>query len=174
MITRPLDLAARLRPLPRGWDAIFYVNVGALAFFFFLFGSRFVLAPGLAVDFRLPQVGEKALTGWTTDVVISVDTVPESDGDRKNVTQILVPGAVLTYPELAIWLRAEATRLPTGIDALGTGRALPQRRLLVRASGRLPASELAKIYALAADAGFSGVLMATLEAPEVAGGAGSR
>lgn len=158
MITRPLDLAARLRPLPRGWDALFYVNVGALAIFFFLFGSRFVLAPGLAVDFRLPQVGETALSAWTTDVVISVDSVSEARG----TSRIFVPGAVLDYAGLEVWLRTEASRPPTGIAALGTGGAVPPRRLLVRSSGQLPAKDLAKIYALAADAGFSGVLVATL------------
>ena len=45
MITRPLDLAAKLRPPPRSFDALFWVNVGVVVGFFALFGSRFVLAP---------------------------------------------------------------------------------------------------------------------------------
>ena len=53
MITRPLDLAAKMRAEPRSFDALFYVNVGVLALFFLVFGSRFVLAPGLGVDFKL-------------------------------------------------------------------------------------------------------------------------
>jgi hypothetical protein len=40
MITRPLDIASHLSPPPRSFDVLFYVNVGALAVFFFLFGSR--------------------------------------------------------------------------------------------------------------------------------------
>ena len=56
MITRPLDLAAKLRPEPRRFDALFYVNVGVLALFFLVFGSRFVLAPGLGLDFKLPEM----------------------------------------------------------------------------------------------------------------------
>ena len=55
MITRPLDLASKLRPEPRSLDALFYVNVGVLALFFTMLGSRFVLAPGLGVDFQLPK-----------------------------------------------------------------------------------------------------------------------
>ncbi|MES2693718.1 MAG: hypothetical protein V4773_09610 [Verrucomicrobiota bacterium] len=53
MITRPLDLASRLRPEPRSFDWLFYVNAGLLVLFFALFGSRFVLAPGVSV---LPEI----------------------------------------------------------------------------------------------------------------------
>jgi len=56
MITRPLDLASKLRKAPQNFDALFYVNAGLLVLFFTLFGSRFVLAPGFGVDFRLPVV----------------------------------------------------------------------------------------------------------------------
>lgn len=56
MIVRPLDLASRLRPEPRDFDALFYVNAGMLALFFSLFGSRFVIAPGLELDFQVPVV----------------------------------------------------------------------------------------------------------------------
>ena len=56
MITRPLDLASRLRPPPRNFDAWFYVNAGLLVLFFYWFGSRFILAPGLGVNFQLPRI----------------------------------------------------------------------------------------------------------------------
>ena len=56
MITRPLDLASRLRPEPRNFDALFLVNGGLLVVFFFLFGSRFVLAPGIGVGFQLNEM----------------------------------------------------------------------------------------------------------------------
>ncbi len=142
MITRPLDLAARLRPAPRGLDALFYVNVGALAVFFFVFGSRFVLAPGLAVDFALPRAERTATSSLTTDVVIAV---PASD-------MAVVDGAVLDFKGLGEWLRVRA----------GAGGAeAPRKRLLVQASGALPARDLARLYTLAADAGFAGVLIAT-------------
>lgn len=140
MITRPLDLAARLRPAPRALDPLFYVNVGALAVFFFVFGSRFVLAPGLAVDFALPRAERTATSSLTTDVVIAV---PAPD-------MAVVDGAVLDFKGLGEWLRVRA-------GAAGA----PGKRLLVQASGALPARDLARLYTLAADAGFGGVLIAT-------------
>ena len=70
MITRPLDLASRLRPPPRSFDSLFFVNVGVIALFFFVFGSRFVLAPGLGVNFTLPELrGADAGAARTTHVI---------------------------------------------------------------------------------------------------------
>lgn len=160
MITRPLDLAARLRPIPRGWDTLFYVNVCALAVFFFVFGSRFVLAPGLAVDFALPQAGAVATAAVRTDVVIAV---PASG-------MAVVNGAVLDFAGLGVWLREQgASSGGGGVADAGTTR---RKRLLVQASASLPARDLAQIYALAADAGFDGVLIATAESDPVAAGGG--
>lgn len=144
MITRPLDLASRLRPAPRGLDALFYVNVGALAVFFLVFGSRFVLAPGLAVDFALPAADAAATARLTTDVVVSV---PASN-------MAVVDGAVVDFKGLGEWLR---TRAATDKAVAGAAK----KRLLVQASGSLPARDLTELYALAASAGFSGVLIAT-------------
>lgn len=154
MITRPLDLASRLRPIPRGLDALFYVNVGMLAVFFLLFGSRFVLAPGLAVDFALPKAGLAATSRATTDVVIAVPTA----------NMAVVEGAVLDFKGLGVWLRAQAGALPAEKSAVARGNMTNKKRLLVQASSSLPARDLAEIYALAADAGFAGVLIATDDA----------
>lgn len=147
MITRPLDLASRLRAVPRGLDALFYVNVAVLAVFFFVFGSRFVLAPGLSVDFALPLADSGATARLTTDVVIAVPAT----------NMAVVDGAVVDFPGLGEWLRAQA-------GGLDSGRGLARKRLLVQASGSLPARDLTQIYALAADAGFGGVLIATDDA----------
>lgn len=142
MITRPLDLASRLRPVARGWDALFYVNVGALLLFFVLFGSRFVLSPGLAVDFALPKAGAAATSTVITDLVIAVPATGMA----------VVDGAVLDFQGLGAWLSEQ------------TGKGGVPKRLLVQASGALPARDLAEIYALAARAGFAGVLIATDDA----------
>lgn len=150
MITRPLDLASRLKPVARGWDTLFYVNVGALAVFFFIFGSRFVLAPGLAVDFALPQAGVRATSMLTTDVVIAVPAPGMA----------VVNGAVLDFAGLGLWLREQAINSDFGLE----DRTAPPKRLLVQIAGTLPARDLAEIYALAADAGFAGVLIATTDA----------
>jgi biopolymer transport protein ExbD len=149
MITRPLDLASRLRPISRSWDALFYVNAGALALFFLIFGSRFVLAPGLAADFALPKASSAATSIALTDVVIAV---PAAD-------VAVVAGQVLSFERLGLWLNEAAARARENATP-GT----PGPRLLVQASGSLPARELARVYALAAAAGFSGVLVATDEA----------
>ena len=106
--------------------------------FFLLFGSRYVLAPGLGVDFALPTAGEAATSTLITDVVIAVPAPG----------MVVVEGAVVDYAGLAGWLRTRVA---------GERR----KRLLVQASASLPARDLAEIYALAADAGFSGVLIAT-------------
>jgi len=147
MISRPLELASRLRPPPRDFDAFFYVNVGALCVFFLLFGSRFVLAPGLGADFRLPQAGERATGRLTTEVVIAVPST----------NLALVDGAVVDFKRLGVWLKESVKA-----QAERTGSSAP--RLLVLAGEGLPARDLAEVYALAADAGFSGVLLATDEA----------
>lgn len=147
MITRPLDLASRLRPAPRGLDALFYVNVGALAVFFLLFGSRFVLAPGLAVDFTLPTADFAATARLATDVVIAV---PASN-------MAVVDGAVVDFKGLGEWLRMR------GGGGAKTASA-PRKRLLVQATGSLPTRDLTELYALAAAAGFGGVLIATDDA----------
>ncbi len=146
MITRPLDLSSRLKPAPRGIDALFYVNVAALAVFFYVFGSRFVLAPGLAVDFALPLADAAGTARLETDVVIAV---PASN-------MAVVDGAVMDFKGLGDWLRAQAG----ASAAVGA----PKKRLLVQASGALPARDLTQVYALAADAGFGGVLVATGDA----------
>ncbi|MBI5770978.1 MAG: hypothetical protein HZA93_24590 [Verrucomicrobia bacterium] len=66
MTTRPLELASRLQPAPRNLDWIFYVNAGLLVFFFTVFGSRFVVAPGLRIE-QMP--GARASASPTTHYV---------------------------------------------------------------------------------------------------------
>ncbi|HEY8931687.1 MAG TPA: hypothetical protein VIM44_00065, partial [Rariglobus sp.] len=72
MITRPLNLSARLRPPPRGFEFLFYVNGGLIALFFVLFGSRFVLSPGLGLDFSVPSMPEAMTGAVSTDVVVAI------------------------------------------------------------------------------------------------------
>jgi biopolymer transport protein ExbD len=120
-------------------DALFYVNVGALALFFAVFGSRFVLAPGLAVDFTLPAASSPGTSTRITDFVIAV---PASN-------MAVVEGAVLDFQALGVWLRERG------------GDGGQPRRLLVQASASLPARDLVALYAMAANAGFEGVLIAT-------------
>lgn len=139
MITRPLDLASKMRAEPRSLDALFYVNVGVLALFFTLLGSRFVLAPGLGVDFVLPKASN--LSGALTTSTISV----------KNSGQIFADG-LLSMPQLREWLKAEAKKSK-------------HPSLLVRMSAGVPVSVQSEIISAASEAGFGSNITLAAEEP---------
>ncbi|HVU34309.1 MAG TPA: biopolymer transporter ExbD [Opitutaceae bacterium] len=137
MITRPLDLASKLRPEPRGLDWLFFVNGALLVFFFVLFGSRFVLSPGLGVDFALPHVpGASAGARPTTHVITVV-----------NAGQIFVPDGVRNVEQLQTWLNQQA-------------RTQRNPSLLIRASADVPTALTARILGMAHAAGFAVTLAA--------------
>ncbi len=137
MITRPLDLSARLRPPPRSFDFLFYVNAGLIALMFVLFGSRFVLSPGLGVDFKVP-VSDAAVAGaMPTDVVIAV----------KGADLAFVEGAKVDSAGLSRWLVERA-------------KGHPGLRLLVQADATLSTKDLTDIYEMARVAGFAAVQIA--------------
>jgi biopolymer transport protein ExbD len=136
MIARPLDLASRLRPPQHGTGALHYVNVGLLGLFFFVFGSRFVLAPGLGVDFQLPQLpGAREGAVQTSSYVINV----------LRSGQIFTEDGLVDMGQLRGWLKARAggERHPT---------------LLIRASSGVTLAELVEIQGAAREAGFARVL----------------
>lgn len=137
MIARPLDLASRLRPAPRSFDVLFFVNVGLLALFFSLFGSRFVLAPGVGVDFRLPTVAGANANAIRATQVITV----MSSG------QIFTEHGPRRLDELQEWLTRQA-------------RGISEPLLLVRGDAAVPTSVLAAIASAAKKAGFVEVLWA--------------
>ena len=142
MITRPLDLSYRLRPPPRNFDALFYVSAGLIALMFALFGSRFVLSPGLGVDFKLPVVPTALAGAATTDVIIAI----------KGADLIFVEGAKVDSAGLRSWLFERA-------------KGHPGLRLLVQADVTLTTKDLTSIYDMAHEAGFAGVQIAA-EPPE--------
>lgn len=131
MITRPLDLSARLRPAPRSFLALAIANVGLVAFFFVLFGSRFVLAPGVGADFQLPEV-----PGATAGAVATTHHL--------NVVgsgQVFAGDGLRDVSQLRPWLERQA----------GTA-ASPS--LLVQASREVPLAVVMEIAGLAHAAGF--------------------
>jgi biopolymer transport protein ExbD len=149
MITRPLDLAGKLRPEPRNFDFLFYVNAGLLVLCFSVLGSRFVLAPGLGVDFRMPEMPGALAGAAPTDRVISV--LPNG--------QIFAADGLVNLAQLREWLKAEAAKLK-------------HPSLLVRASAGVPTSQLADIVSAATEAGFGRVIVGAEEA--ALDGAGER
>jgi biopolymer transport protein ExbD len=131
MITRPLDLASKLQPVPRGYHGLFFVNAGLLVLFFMLFGSKFVLAPGVAIDFRLPVVAGANANARAPTHVISVlgsGQIFTNDGLRK-------------MSEVGDWLKAQARQSTAPL-------------LLVRAGTDVPTSVLADLAGAARAAGF--------------------
>jgi biopolymer transport protein ExbD len=136
MIARPLDLASRLRPPQHGTGALHYVNVGLLGLFFLVFGSRFVLAPGLGVDFQLPQLpGAREGAVQTSPYVINV----------LRSGQIFTEDGLVDMAQLRGWLKARAG-----------GASHPT--LLIRASSGVTLAELVEIQGAAREAGFGRVL----------------
>ncbi|MCF3650702.1 ExbD/TolR family protein [Synoicihabitans lomoniglobus] len=147
MITRPLDLASRLRPPPRSMDAVFYANVVLLGLFFAFFGSRFVLSPGVALlqtDFAMPASMDATVAAVSTTAVISV----------LGPDMVFTDAGRMTYAELALWLPGQVAR---GGEA--------ESRLLVRADARVSARDLMRLSDLARGAGFSGVQLALESKP---------
>ncbi len=142
MITRPLDLASKLRPEPRNFGALFYVNMGLLGLFFTLFGSRFVLAPGLGVDFRLPTVTGATANARPPTHVITVT----------NSGQIFTGAGLRKMDELPAWLREQA-------------KGVESPTLLVRGESLVPNAVVAEISGAAKLAGFESVIWAAEEMP---------
>ena len=144
MITRPLDLASRLRPPPRSFDAWFYVNVGLVALMFSLLGSRFILAPGLEVNFKLPILAGARAGATVTTHYVTVLASGQIFGDE----------GPMDLPRLRLWLqqRAKGAQHPT---------------LLVKADAGVTEHQLAEIVTAAHQAGFN-VVEAADDAPAAA------
>ena len=134
MITRPLDLASRLQPEPRNFDAFFFVNVGLVALFFSLFGSQFVLSPGV----ELPIIAGARASGTIATSFLRV----LASG------QILTDDGLIPEAQLPRWLKVEAQR--------GGKRPV----LLIEADQRATAGELTTIMNLARTAGFLNPILA--------------
>lgn len=147
MITRPLDLASKLQRPPRSLDAFFWVNAGLLVgFFFWSYSSRFVLAPGLAVDFQLPRIHGAAAGAAPTTHQITV----EPSG------LIVIDDGPANLQRLGEWLKEKA-------------KAPGAHTLLVKASVGVPMGEVGEIFSAARAAGFE-VLLAAEETAPPAGG----
>jgi hypothetical protein len=142
MISRPLNLAEKLSPPRRSFDALFYVNAGLLVLFFMFFGAPFLRYPGIA----LAEFSGATQGAQPADVVIAVRTLRSVDkitGVETVANMVLVEGAVLSDLEhLKRWLVGRAA----GRSGL---------RLLVQADETLPASDLFKINECAQAAGFT-------------------
>lgn len=140
MITRPLDLSSRLRPEPRSFDWLFFVNGGLIVLFFLLFGSRYVLSPGLGVEFQLPQIAGANAGARSTSHYVTV----------VNAGQIFAGDGLRDLKDLPEWLREQA-------------RTVRRPSLLIQASGRVEMSVITEISSAARRAGFVDIQIAATE-----------
>jgi biopolymer transport protein ExbD len=147
MITRPLEISSHLAPPPRNFDVLFYVNVGALALFFLMFGSRFVLAPALILGEPLPSMDGARTGAVRTTCHLRI----------LGSGQILTDQGLLTQAQLPDWLRTQ-------------GRKDRHAVLLLLAGVDVPIGEITRIQSMAAGAGFSYVALAAQESPSGAAG----
>lgn len=148
MITRPLELAARLRPEPRNFDWLFFVNGGLIVVFFFLFGSRFVLAPGLGINFQIPKMVGALVGAAPTTHRISVVRADLIFVDE---------GAINNAVDLRAWMGREAKKVQ-------------RPSLLVLVGSGVPTTDFTAIASAAHAAGFVHVQMAAQEPTASSGG----
>jgi len=143
MITRPLELESRMSPPPRDLDFVAWVNVGVIVLFFGLFGSNFVLAPGLPVGVGepgtvvLPSVGAASQGAGTASVVVSYRS------DRV----ILFEGGMYSLAELRKHMA-------------GYIKSHPGAVMLVRADRQVSVQAFADLCEMARSVGFANVLLA--------------
>jgi biopolymer transport protein ExbD len=148
MITQPLELQSRLSPPPRDLDFFAWVNIGLIALFFGLLGSRFVLAPGLAVGvggestLALPQIGGAMAGAGPASVVVSYR--------RDDV--ILFEGGMYNLRELRQHMEAYARKHPGAV-------------MLVRADRQVSMQAFLNLCEMAREVGFANVLAAAEQSP---------
>jgi biopolymer transport protein ExbD len=150
MITRPFDFAAHLRRPSAHLEAVPFIDACLLLLFFAVLGSRFVLAPGVAID--LP-----ATRGAPPDAVVTTRmlTVAENDGQE----MLIYDGRIHRFDSFAAALEAQRSELAGEV-------------LLVRMDRDVSMRVWVKVCELAEQAGFVRVLMAA--EPERALDAGPR
>jgi biopolymer transport protein ExbD len=126
LITQPLELQSRLSPAPRDLDFFAWVNIGLIALFFDLLGSRFVLMPVVPVGLKpeqpleLPQA-PGILEGIGSDsVVVSYH--------RDNL--ILFEGGMYNLSELRKHMEAYAKRHPGAVMLVQVDRQVSVQAFL--------------------------------------------
>ena len=134
MITRPLDLSTRLRAAPRNYDYLFWVNGVLIVLFFTLFGSRFVLSPGIGMGQThemLPVNRAAAQGAVATQLTLNVT----------QAGQLYVDTGFVSFEQLKQWLANQAATQPGAV-------------LLVHFNVKNPADLLTRILNAANEAGI--------------------
>ncbi len=140
-IVRPLDLQRHLARAGDHVDVVPFLDLLLIGLFFVLAGSRFIFAPGLAID--LPHSGSGPMSGLPPTAVL---TVQESE-------LILFEGQIVPINALAERLRRFVS-----------GHVVADPVLLVQADRNVDIQEILTICELARRAGFVSVQLAAQEA----------
>lgn len=150
MITRPFNFEAHLRPPSMALDLVPFVNVCALLLFFGMLGSRFILAPGVAMKLELPATAGAPHDALPTSRVL---TVGEVDGRE----MLIFDGRILNLASFERYLQER-------------GQAFAGEVLLVRMDRDVSMVLLVRVCEMARHGGFETVMLATEPEPAVSPG----
>ncbi len=148
MIARPLDLASRLAPPPRRLEYVFFLNVGLVAVMFGLFGSRFLVSPGLSGSFLPAAPGARDRAAPAT-AFVSV----RASG------QIFTNDGLKTLEQLRPWLESQHASSGAAFATKGV-----PAQLEILADAGLPTGLLAQIVSAASAAGYASTVIAARDA----------
>jgi biopolymer transport protein ExbD len=148
VITRPFNFEAMLRPPSSRFDPVAFVDVAVIGLFFVILNAQFVLAPGLSV--RLPTVAAGTVENALATKVLTLD---ESEG----AALLIFEGRMCTLESFDQILRTRAGEFDADV-------------LLIRADEDVSLELLAKVWQLAAQAGFARTLLAAEPDRAVGGG----
>ncbi len=137
LLTRPLDLAARIEAPRSRVDAVAFADIGLIAVIALFFSQSFLFSPGVAIDLPVPEDTE-AVVGVRADAVATV-----------------WQGEVITVLGAYPFSRAEAA-----MDALVAETVTTEPILLVLVDRSTSLDQLATIFETARRAGFASVQMA--------------
>jgi biopolymer transport protein ExbD len=147
MLSRPLDLASRLRPAPRNFDYVFLVNIGLLALFFRMFDLPYVLSPALEVGgFELP-VSARAKAGAPAPTLTVTITVGAAASPS-----IIVDSGPQNFVQFKELLKEHARTNKAPV-------------LMMVVDRRVPFGDWSDIYSAAEAAGFRAYTAAQTQAP---------
>lgn len=113
-------------------DWLFFVNGGLIVLLFSLYGSQFVLGPGVGIDFRLPRIAGAGAGARTATHYVRV----------VNEGQIFAGDGLRDMPQLKVWLNTQA-------------KTVPRPSLQIQASQGVPMSIVTDIVSAAYEAGFT-------------------
>lgn len=123
MITRPFDLEARMSPPPRDLNFFAWVNVGVIALFFSLLGSRFILAPGLLIGVATDGTSAPAQTAVSAGAAYVVVSY-----QRDNV--ILFEDGIYSVVELRKQMEAYIKKHPGAVMQVNADRQVSWQAIL--------------------------------------------